>query len=62
MKLHCQQVVLPFIGGKGMESILVSQAAAWANGKAKGETQIENIVKDTGDVTKGSLFVAIKDS
>ncbi len=60
MKLHCQQVVLPFIGGKGMESILVSQAAAWANGKAKGETQIENIVKDTGDVTKGSLFVAIK--
>ena len=43
-----------------MEHFLLSQAAAWTHGEACGEAEITNVVKDTGEVTPGSLFVAIK--
>ena len=43
-----------------MEHFLLSQAAAWTHGEACGEAEITNVVKDTGEVTPGSLFVAVK--
>ncbi|MGM9612453.1 MAG: UDP-N-acetylmuramoyl-tripeptide--D-alanyl-D-alanine ligase [Butyricicoccus sp.] len=43
-----------------MESFLLSQAAAWTHGKARGEAEITSVVKDNREIVPGCLFVAIK--
>lgn len=43
-----------------MEQFLLSQAAEWTHGEARGEAEITSVVKDTGEVAPGALFVAIK--
>lgn len=43
-----------------MESFLLSQAAAWTHGEARGEAEITSVVKDNREIVPGCLFVAIK--
>ncbi|MGN1007641.1 MAG: Mur ligase domain-containing protein, partial [Butyricicoccus sp.] len=43
-----------------MESFLLSQAAAWTHGEARGEVEITSVVKDNREIVPGCLFVAIR--